>query len=108
MQNSGFTVATTDCGVTPQAQNTGISSSLTGTASPQPGFIGSATPIISGLPIWTGAPCTAGKRVVIWMARMASAGFSGRIETTMGPWNGPAGMVAIEVRNIGTVAFRVM
>ena len=34
MQNSGFTVATTDCGVTPQAQNTGISSALTGTASP--------------------------------------------------------------------------
>src|SRR5205823_4601448 len=51
-------------------------------------------PINSGLPIWTGAPCTAGKRVVIWMARIASAGVSGRMETTMGPWNGPAGMVA--------------
>ena len=38
MQNSGFTVATTDCGVTPQAQNTGISSSLIGTASPQSGL----------------------------------------------------------------------
>src|SRR5262249_2885916 len=48
-------------------------------------------PISSGLPIWTGAPCTAGKRVVIWMARIASAGFIGRIETTMGPWNRPAG-----------------
>ena len=34
MQNSGFTVATTDCGVTPQAQNTGNSSSFTGTTSP--------------------------------------------------------------------------
>src|ERR1700761_3231879 len=34
MQNSGFTVATTDCGVTPHAQNTGSSSSFTGTASP--------------------------------------------------------------------------
>src|SRR5215470_16532518 len=105
MQNSGFTVATTDCGVTPQAQNTGISSSLTGTASPQSGLAMSLMPISSGLPICTGAPCTAGKRVVIWMARMASAGFIGRIETTMGPWNGPAGAVAIEVRYIGTVAF---
>ena len=34
MQKSGFTVAITDCGVTPQAQNTGNSSSFTGTASP--------------------------------------------------------------------------
>ncbi len=60
-------------------------------------------PIDAGLPICTGAPCTAGKRVVIWMARMASAGFIGRMDTTMGPWNGPAGVVAIEVRYIGTV-----
>src|SRR5713226_6894881 len=97
MQNSGFAVATTDCGVTPQAQNTGISSSLTGTASPQ-----------SGLPRGTGAPCTAGKRVVIWTARMALAGVIGRIDTTIGPWNGPAGVVAIEVRYIGTVALQVM
>src|SRR5262252_7096363 len=64
-------------------------------------------PISSGLPIWTGAPCTAGKRVVIWMARIASAGFIGRMDTTMGPWNGPAGAVAIEVRYIGTVALQV-
>ena len=34
MQNSGFTAAITDCGVTPQAQNTGSSPSPTGTASP--------------------------------------------------------------------------
>ena len=65
-------------------------------------------PINSGLPIWTGAPCTAGNRVVIWMARIASAGFSGRIDTTMGPWKGPAGIVAIEVRYIGTVTFKLM
>src|SRR5215467_2730464 len=103
MQNSGFTVATTDCGVTPQAQNTGSSSSLTGTASPQSGLVMSLMPISSGLPMCTGAPCTAGNRVVIWMARMASAGFIGRIDTTTGPWNGPAGVVAIEVRYIGTV-----
>ena len=42
------------------------------------------------------------------MARIASAGFIGRIETTIGPWNGPAGAVAIEVRYIGTVALQVM
>ena len=34
MQKSGFTVAITDCGVTPQAQNTGSSSPRTSTASP--------------------------------------------------------------------------
>ena len=34
MQNSGFTVSTTDCGVTPQAQNTGSSSGLIVTAEP--------------------------------------------------------------------------
>ena len=68
----------------------------------------SLMPISSGLPMCTGAPCTAGKRVVIWMARIASAGFSGRIDTTSGPWNGPAAVVAIEVRYIGTVEPLVM
>src|SRR5262245_32627912 len=97
MQNSGLAVATTDCGVTPQAQNTGNSLSLTGTASPQSGLARSAMPISSGLPRCTGAPCTDGKRVVIWTARMASAGVIGRIDTTMGPRNGPAGVVAIDV-----------
>src|SRR5215468_9036856 len=108
MQNSGFTVATTDCGVTPQAQNTGISSSLIGTASPQSGLAMSLMPISSGLPRCTGAPCTAGKRVVICTARMALAGVIGRIDTTIGPWNGPAGVVATEVRYIGTVTFKVL
>ena len=65
-------------------------------------------PISSGLPICTGAPCTLGNRVVTWTARMASAGLSGRMDTTKGPWNGPAGMVAIEVRNIGTAQPQVM
>jgi hypothetical protein len=91
MQNSGFTVATTDCGVTPQAQNTGVSSAFICGGSPKSGFMMSLMPISSGMPICTGAPCTAGNRVVIWMARIASAGFSGRIDTTSGPWNGPAG-----------------
>ena len=35
-------------------------------------------------------------------------GFSGRIETTSGPWNGPAAVVGIEVRYIGTVEPQVM
>jgi len=34
MQKSDFTVAITDCGVIPQAQNTGSSSPRTSTASP--------------------------------------------------------------------------
>ena len=46
--------------------------------------------------------------MVICTARIASAGFSGRIDTTSGPWNGPAGAVSIEVRYIGTVEPLVM
>ena len=46
--------------------------------------------------------------MVICTARMASAGFIGRIDTTIGPWNGPASAVAIEVRYIGTLQPRVM
>ena len=65
-------------------------------------------PISSGLPTCTGAPCTDGKRVVIWIARIALAGVIGRIETTIGPWNSPASAVAIEVRYIGTLQPRVM
>jgi hypothetical protein len=56
----------------------------------------------------TGAPCTAGKRVVIWMARIASFGFSGRIDTTSGPWKGPAAAVGTLVRYIGTAVPQVM
>ncbi len=46
--------------------------------------------------------------MVICTARMASAGFIGRIETTSGPWNGPAGTVSTAVRYIGTVQSQVM
>ena len=59
-------------------------------------------PICSGSPMCTGAPCTPGKREVICTARIASAGLNERIDTTRGPWNGPAGAVGTEVRNIGT------
>jgi len=44
------------------------------------------------------APCTAGSRVVICTARIASAGFIGRIETTSGPWKRPVRCVSIFVR----------
>ena len=42
------------------------------------------------------------------MARIALAGVIGRMDTTRGPWNGPAGAVAMEVRYIGTVTPQVM
>ena len=41
-------------------------------------------PISHGSPRCTGAPCTAGKRLVIWIARIASAAFIGRIEALSG------------------------
>src|ERR1700721_3849299 len=103
MQNSGRTAMITDCGVTPQAQKTGISSSPIGQGSPQSGLAVSLMPIMSGLPRCTGAPCTDGNRVVICTARMALAGVIGRIDTTSGPRNGPAGVVAIAARYIGAV-----
>ena len=46
--------------------------------------------------------------MVICTARIALAGVIGRIDTTIGPWNGPASAVAIEVRYIGTLQPRVM
>ena len=49
-----------------------------------------------------------GKREVICTARIASAGCSGRIDTTSGPWNTPAGTHAIDVRYIGTLQPRAM
>ena len=39
---------------------------------------------------------------MICTARIASAGFIGRIDTTIGPANGPAGAQAMLVRYIGT------
>jgi hypothetical protein len=41
-------------------------------------------PINYSLPMRTGAQCTAGKRVVICTARIASAGLNGRIDTAIG------------------------
>ena len=61
-------------------------------------------PMAAGSPKCTGAPCTAGKREVTWIARIASAGDSGRIETTSGPPNGPPARSAMVVRYIAHVA----
>ncbi len=63
----------------------------------------SAIPIRAGSPRCTGAPCTDGKREVTWIARIASAAFSGRIDTTSGPPNTPAGCVWMLVRYMGTL-----
>ena len=54
-------------------------------------------PIAAGSPIWIGAPWVSGKRLVTSIARIASAGLNGRIETTMPPSNGPALVVGIVV-----------
>src|ERR1700677_2279341 len=63
-------------------------------------------PIECGWPRWTGAPCTEGKREVICTARIAWAGLKGRMETTMGPENGPEDLQAMLVRYIGTRTLR--
>ena len=68
----GFACIITACGVTPQAQNTGTSPAATGTASPKSGRCTSRMPRAAGSPTWTGAPCTAGKRLVICTARTTS------------------------------------
>jgi len=65
-------------------------------------------PIASGKPICTGAPCATGSRDVICTARTASAGLSGRIDTTSGPWNRPAGVVGTFVRYMETLQPRAM
>jgi uncharacterized protein YcsI (UPF0317 family) len=56
MAKSGFVAMIAACGVTPQAQKTGISPGLTGTASPKSGLPISSIPMAPGSPMWTGAP----------------------------------------------------
>ena len=75
----------------------------TGTGSPQSGPARSAMPIASGAPTWTGAPCTAGNRADICTAFATSVPGIGRIDTTIGPWNTPAGRHCTDVRYMGTV-----
>ena len=61
MQKSGFDFSKIDCGVTPQAQKTGISSFFKFLGGlPYSGFFKSFIPISLGFPKCIGAPWTAG------------------------------------------------
>jgi hypothetical protein len=60
------------------------------------------------MPKCTGAPCTDGNLDVICTALIASAGFIGRIETTIGPEKTPAETHGMLVRYIGTLQFSAM
>ena len=60
-------------------------------------------PIAAGSPMWTGVPWAFGKRAQMVVARMAWAGVNGRIDTTIGPRNTPAGRQSMLVRYIGTL-----
>src|SRR5690606_20371663 len=93
MQIGGRAACTAAWGVTPQAQKTGISPGRISGGSPQSGRSKQVIPMAAGSPRWTGAPWAAGNRDVISIARIASGGVSGRIDTTMPPPNGPAGTV---------------
>src|SRR5262245_51059531 len=100
--NGGRETITTVCGVTPHAQNTGTSSGPTGTGSPKSGRDRSVMPSADGSPTCTGAPCTAGYRPVISTASGTSDSGIGRIDTTSGPLNRPAGTHGWLVSYIGT------
>src|SRR5262249_6763394 len=56
IMNGGRDASATACGVTPHAQNTGVSPGRTPTKSPQSGWLMSAIPIAVGSPTCTGAP----------------------------------------------------
>src|SRR5574344_2870922 len=101
--NSGFTFMATACGVTPQAQKTGTSPGLMVEGSPNSGLLISLIPMALGSPMWRGAPCTEGIRLVTCVALMAFFGVMGRMETTMGPLNTPAGTHWILVMYMGTL-----
>src|SRR6185295_8950301 len=91
MHSDGRASSITDWGVMPQAQKSGSSSARTSVGSPAHGWARFFIPINSGKPRWTGAPCTRGYREVISIARIASAGLNGRMETTSLPRKRPAG-----------------
>lgn len=60
--NDGRACMATACGVTPQAQNTGVSPGRISTGSPKSGRAISWMPMAAGSPTCTGAPCASGKR----------------------------------------------
>jgi hypothetical protein len=78
MATGGAARSRATCGVTPQAQNRGSSPSATVTADRRsPARRDPRCRSRAGSPRCTGAPCTSGKRVQIWMARIASAAREG-------------------------------
>src|SRR5213078_3442494 len=97
IMNGGREASATACGVTPQAQNTGTSPGLNACASPQSGLAMSLTPIAAGSPMCTGAPWAFGKRALAVTAFESCVDGIGRIETTIGPWNTPAGRHGVDV-----------
>jgi hypothetical protein len=56
----------------------------------------------TGAPMWIGAPWAFGKRALAVTALESCAAGIGRIETTIGPWNLPAGRHSMDVRHIAT------
>ena len=68
----------------------------------------SLMPMVAGSPTWIGAPWTAGKRDVTCTARTTCSCGIGRMETTMGPEKAPAGVVGMDVLNMGTLVPHVM
>ena len=60
-------------------------------------------PISWGVPIWTGAPWVAGNLEVTCTARTTWDRLTGRMLTTMGPENMPAGVVAMLVIYMATL-----
>ena len=103
MQNAGLDFITIAWGVTPHAQNTGISPSCIVTASPKSGLFMSAIPIRVGSPMCTGLPWTRGYLAVISVAQIASLAVKGLIDTTNSPWNLPALLHCWFVLYIGTL-----
>ena len=103
MAKAGFELITMDCGVTPQAQNTGTSPGLMSTGSPKSGFERSAMPICAGSPMWMGAPCTFGMAPEICVACTTWLYGMGRMETTILPPMEPAGVQSMLVRYMETL-----
>ena len=92
-------------GVTPQAQKTGVSSSLTSTLSPKSTLFISSMPITAGSPQCIGSPCTWGNYAVICFTSSTRWVGMGLMETTIGPEKIPCGVVCMFVRYIATFFF---
>lgn len=103
--NSGWLARMIFWAVTPQAWNTGNSSSLMSTASPKSGFITSLIPIEAGHPTQIGAPWAWGNLDVISISFVISKALMGFIETTKFPLRFPARVHGILVLNMGTFFF---